>query len=82
MVELRTEHPFQMPNGALNEGLIKHWAEDENGKRYLIKQIETNLEYGEAVDIFPCPYTYVATNIPEMEDIEEDILPENSDTNE
>ena len=82
MVELRTEYPFQMPNGALNEGLIKHWAEDENGKRYLIKQIETNLEYGEAVDVFPCPYTYVVTSTPETEEAKEEILPENLKENE
>ena len=82
MVELRTEYPFQMPNGALNEGLIKHWAEDGNGKRYLIKQIETEMEYGEAIDVFPCPYTYIVTNIPIEEEIGEEILPENLDTNE
>lgn len=81
MVDLRTEYPFQMPDGTLNEGLIKHWAEDENGKRYLIKQVETEMEYDEPVDVFPCPYTYIVTNIL-AEKLEEEILLENLETNE
>lgn len=33
-------------------------------KRVLIRQMETGAEYGEAVDIIPCPYTYEETNTP------------------
>lgn len=59
MIELKTEYPVIMPDGSLNRGLIKHWAEDENGKTYPIKQLETNIVYEEAIDIYPCLYTYV-----------------------
>jgi hypothetical protein len=40
---------------------IKHYAEDEQGFKYYIKQVETGAEYDEAIDILPCRYTYVAT---------------------
>lgn len=29
-----------------------------------IRQVETDILYEEAVDILPCPYTYVETDIP------------------
>ena len=38
------------------------YAEDENGVRYYIKQVETGIEYEEAVDVYPCRFTYVITN--------------------
>ena len=69
MVELKTEYPFQKDDGIFDFGLIKHWAEDENGKRYIIRQVETNTEYGEAVDVYPCPYHYEVTD--KIEEIEE-----------
>ena len=62
MVELKTEYPFIRDDGTADNGLIKHWAEDEKGIRYIIRQIETGVEYGDAVDIFPCPYTYEVTD--------------------
>lgn len=62
MVELKIEHPLLMMDGTFNYGLIKHWAEDENGNRYIIRQIESGDEYEEAVDVFPCPYTYEVTD--------------------
>lgn len=76
MIEVKQEYPFVMPDGSLNKGLIKHWAEDENGKTYPIKQIETNAVYGEAIDVYPCPYTYVVAD-KDVEDIEgesEDVI--------
>lgn len=62
MVEIKTEYPFQKADSTFDYGLIKHWAEDENGKRYIMKQVETGAEYGEAVDVYPCPYTYEVTD--------------------
>lgn len=44
------------------DNLIRHYAEDENGARYYIKQVETGIEYDEAVDIIPCKYTYIETS--------------------
>lgn len=40
---------------------IKHYAQDEQGNKYYIKQVETGVEYDEAIDILPCRYTYVVT---------------------
>ena len=63
MIELKTE--------ILNERLIKHYAEDSQGNKYYIIQVETGIEYDEAVDVIPCRYTYVVTN-KKIEEIEED----------
>ena len=46
----------------IKDKLIRHYAEDEQGNKYYIKQVETGVEYGEAVDIIPCKYSYVATD--------------------
>lgn len=44
----------------INERLIKHYSD----KGLYILQNETGIEYGEAVDVVPCRYTYTETNIP------------------
>ena len=62
MVEIKTQHPYIDLNGKERVGLIKTYAEDENGVRYYIKQVETSVEYSEAVDVYPKRYAYVATN--------------------
>lgn len=54
MITLKTE--------IINDKFIKHYAEDEQGVRYYIRQVETGAEYDEAVDILPCRYTYVVTD--------------------
>lgn len=54
MIELKTE--------IIKEKLIRHYAEDEQGNKYYIKQVETGIEYPEAVDVIPCRYTYVVTD--------------------
>jgi hypothetical protein len=46
----------------LENNLIKHYAEDSLGNRYYIKQVETGIEYEEAIDVIPCRYTYVVTD--------------------
>jgi hypothetical protein len=45
----------------IKDKLIRRYAEDEQGVRYYIRQVETGVEYDEAVDILPCRYTYVVT---------------------
>ena len=47
----------------IKDKLIRHYAEDEDGKYYKIIQVETGVEYDEAVDLLPCRFTYVATDI-------------------
>lgn len=54
MVELKTER--------LENNLVLHYATDEAGNKYLIKQNETGIEYENAVDILPCRYTYSITD--------------------
>ena len=54
----------------LDERLIRHWANEvEDGEgyeeaTYRIKQMDTGVVYGEAVDVIPCRYTYEATDEP------------------
>lgn len=54
MIELKTIY--------LENNLIKHYAEDSQCNKYYIKQVETGIEYEEAIDVIPCRYTYVVTN--------------------
>lgn len=67
MIELKEE--------ILENNLIRHYAVDENGKKYKILQVETNIIYDEAIDVIPCRYTYKATE----EVIEEPIPSEEQD---
>jgi hypothetical protein len=58
MIDLKKEYPY---NG--NNELIKHYAQDENGNFYKIKQVETGFIFDEAVDAYPAKYEYSATEI-------------------
>lgn len=62
MVELKTQYPYIDTDGTLHENLIKTYAEDKNGVPYYILQNQTNIEYSEAIDIYPSRFTYIATN--------------------
>ena len=43
----------------LNDGtLIRHYSD----AGFLMLQVETGTKYGEAIDVVPCPYTYVETD--------------------
>lgn len=53
-------HPVIMDDGYENYGLVKHYSD----KGMMMKQIETGDTYGEAVDVYPCPFTYAETDIP------------------
>lgn len=58
----------------LNDNLVRHYS--DNGMMLL--QVETGIEYAEAVDVIPCKYTYEETETP-IETTEEDIIAENAD---
>ena len=58
----------------LNDRLVRHYS--NNGM--MIKQVETGIEYADAVDVIPCRYTYEETETP-IETTEEDIRAENAD---
>lgn len=55
------EYPY---NGRKDR--IRHYSDS----RFIIRQNETGNEYGEAIDVYPCPYAYSETDIPiENDDI-------------
>ena len=62
MAEIKVQYPFIDINGNKHVNLIKHYAEDKEGNKYYIKQIETGIEYSEAVDVYPSRYKYIATD--------------------
>ena len=51
MIELKIQYPFIDDEGNAHFDLIKTYAEDEKGILYNIKQLETGVEYGSAVDV-------------------------------
>ena len=46
--------------------LVRTWSD----AGLMIRQVETGATYAEAVDIYPCPYTYEETDEPVDEDDE------------
>lgn len=44
----------------LNDRLVRHYSD----KGMMIKQVETGIEYVDAVDVIPCRYTYEETETP------------------
>ena len=55
-----TQYPFIDENGNERADLIKHYSD----QGFVMRQIETGIEYGEAVDVYPCQYTYEETDTP------------------
>ena len=53
------EHPYIDDNGNSRENLIKTYSD----KGLYILQNETGEVYSDAVDVFPCKYTYSETEI-------------------
>lgn len=63
----------------ISETLVKHYSDSG----FLIRQVETGILYGEAIDLRPCRYTYEETDEPidkpEEEEEEEETNEENED---
>ena len=59
----------------ISDTLIKTYSD----AGFLIKQVETGIEYGEAVDVLPLRYTYVETDKPILKD-ESETLDKNINT--
>lgn len=57
------QYPYIDEQGIEHDDLIKHYS--DSGK--MILQVETVSKYSEAVDVYPCRYTYEETD----EDIKE-----------
>lgn len=62
MIEVKTQYPYVSDEGIECPNLIKFYAEDENGVRYQILQIETNSIGDEIVETMPYNHSYTATN--------------------
>ena len=50
-------YPYVDENGTEHRELIKH----ESNREKMIMQVETGIEYYDAVDTYPCRYTYIET---------------------
>lgn len=57
------EHPFMN-----KDNLIRHYSDANK----IIEQVETGNRYEEAVDVFPCRYTYTETDEEIPEQIEQE----------
>lgn len=57
---LITQHPYIDENNIPHLNLIRHYS-DEN---FMIRQVETGCEYQDAIDVYPCGFTYEETDIP------------------
>lgn len=67
---IHTQYPYIDDNGRTHETLIKTWTDDETKT---LLQVETGAMYDEAIDLYPCAYTYEEIDKPieEEEDTED-----------
>lgn len=49
------EYPYVDISGKEHPNLIRHYSD----KNKMIKQVETGVEYTDAIDIYPCKYSYI-----------------------
>lgn len=54
------QYPFIDEEGVEHENLVKHYSDSDK----MILQKETGVKYPEAVDVYPCRYTYEETDEP------------------
>ena len=64
---IKTQYPFVDENGTVHNNLIKTWTDDETKT---LLQVETGQTYDEAVDVYPCRYTYQEVDKPVEEEPE------------
>lgn len=60
------EYPYVDISGKEYPNLIRHYSD----KKKTIKQVETGVEYTDAIDIYPCKYNYIESE----NDIIEEVL--------
>ena len=65
LIMIHTQYPFVDENGTVHNNLIKTWTDDESKT---LLQVETGQNYDEAIDIYPCPYTYEEVDKPAEEE--------------
>lgn len=61
MITLKTEYPYVERNGFANYKMIKYYAEDEKGCRYKVENQQTHKILDEAICLYPCNFTYKAS---------------------
>lgn len=61
---IKTQHPFIDENGNTHNNLIKTWTDDETKT---LLQVETGQTYDEAIDVYPCHFTYQEVDKPQSE---------------
>lgn len=54
----------------ISETLVRHYSDEG----FMIRQVETGVEYNEAVDIIPCQYTYEETDVLIEQEIDAELL--------
>lgn len=54
------QHPYIDEESVEHENLVKHYSD----AGFYILQNETGVKYSEAVDVYPCRYTYTETEEP------------------
>ena len=64
------QYPYIDMDGNTHNDLIYHYS--DNNKQ--IRQIETNILYIDAIDKYPCEYTYEETDIDIPNDDENEII--------
>lgn len=74
---IKTQYPFVDESGTVHNNLIKTWTDDETKT---LLQVETGQTYDEAVDAYPCRYTYQEVDKP-VEEESEDENPEKGEEN-
>ena len=54
---VKEQYPYVDKNGIEHDALVKHYS--SAGK--ILLQVETGIKYPEAIDVYPCRYTYKET---------------------
>ena len=77
---IRTQYPYIDDNGGTRMNLVKTWTDDPTKT---LLQVETGVMYDEAIDLFPCQFTYKEVDKPveeEQEENNEEETPEENET--
>ena len=64
---IKPEHPYIDENGNEHYDQVRHYS--KNG--YKVLQFETGVKYDDAVDNYPCRYTYYETDEPIEKEVEQ-----------
>ena len=62
------QYPYIDDNGKEHSNLIRHYTDDATKT---LLQVETGVMYDDAIDIYPCPYTYKEVDKPQEKEEDE-----------